>query len=66
MSQRIGIASLAESWEQVLDFFLLFKQSQGLSDRTLDDYRHHVPRFFKSTSANLADAKELRLAVIPP
>ena len=64
MSQRIGIASLGESWEQALEFFLLFKQSQGLSERTLDDYRDHVPRFFKLTGANLADAKELRLAVM--
>lgn len=42
MSHRIGTDLSVESWEQTLEFFLLFKQSQGVCERTLDDYRHHA------------------------
>lgn len=33
-------------WEEVLEYFLLFKKSQGLSKRTLSDYKSHVEKFF--------------------
>lgn len=52
------------SWKDVFEFFLLFKRSQGVSERTLDDYRDHIPRFFESTRADMSDSEALRMAVI--
>jgi len=34
------------SWEEALRGFLFWKQAQGISKTTLQDYRLHVIRFF--------------------
>ncbi|MTI85328.1 MAG: site-specific integrase [Firmicutes bacterium] len=36
-----------ENWEEAFQGFLLWKQAQGLSETTLDDYKKHVNLFFK-------------------
>lgn len=35
-----------ERWEDALQQFILWKQAQGLAERTLEDYRYHVSHFF--------------------
>ena len=58
-------------WEEVLEYFLLFKKSQGLSKRTLSDYKNHIKKFFafaveeKMIPRNsFGDYDVLRLAVM--
>ncbi|MGB9660859.1 MAG: tyrosine-type recombinase/integrase [Moorellaceae bacterium] len=48
---------------QALEEFLLYKQADGISQRTLDDYRYHVETFLK-TNANLTTYEALQKAVI--
>lgn len=45
--RRIDDRVLYETWQQALDDFILFKQGQGLSKTTIDDYQQHINRFFK-------------------
>ena len=35
-----------DTWEEALEAFLLWRRATGLSDRTIQDYRIHVSRFF--------------------
>jgi len=37
-------------WRECLKYFILFKKSQGLAERTLADYRYHIELFFNSTN----------------
>lgn len=39
--------ALPETWEEALQQFLWWKQSQNVSERTIEDYRKHVTMFFK-------------------
>jgi site-specific recombinase XerD len=65
MSRVRNVSTKAKSqWEETLDYFLLFKQAQGLAERTLSDYREHVKMFFKTTSASIEDYNALKLAVM--
>ena len=48
-------------WQDCLEYFLLFKKSQGLSEQTLEDYRSHLERSFKASEATLSDYDNLRL-----
>jgi len=48
---------------QALEEFLLAKQADGISKRTLDDYRYHVETFLKANS-NLTTYEALHKAVI--
>lgn len=42
-----GLFALSDfKWTEALADFLLFKQAQGIAERTLKDYRCHVTRFF--------------------
>jgi hypothetical protein len=43
------------TWQQVRDRYLLFKQAQGLSERTIEDARYHVTLFFERTGIHLGD-----------
>jgi hypothetical protein len=36
-----------ETWEKALQNFLWWKQAQGVSERTKQDYKIHVTMFFK-------------------
>lgn len=38
---------LPQTWEEALTDFLLWKQAQKVSSRTLRDYREHIMRFFR-------------------
>lgn len=49
--------------EDALEEFLLAKQADGISQRTLDDYRSHVGAFLKA-SPNLTTYEALQKAVI--
>ena len=51
-------------WEECLDYFLLFKKAQGLAERTLNDYKEHVQKFFNTTQASIEDYNGLKLAVL--
>lgn len=53
------------SWEKCLEHFLLFKKSQGLGERTLDDYQYHVNLFFKNSKlSSMGNYEALRLAIM--
>ena len=52
------------NWESSLDYFLLFKKSQGLAVRTLNDYREHVTQFFKVSGVDLDSYERLKLGVM--
>lgn len=36
-----------ETWQEALEQFIWWKQAGGLSERTVEDYRGHIERFFK-------------------
>jgi len=38
---------VSATWEEALQEFLFWKESQGLAERTITDYRKHVTQFFK-------------------
>ncbi|RYD05023.1 hypothetical protein N752_11710 [Desulforamulus aquiferis] len=37
---------LPENWQEALQQFIFWKQAQGLSERTINDYRYHVSQFY--------------------
>ena len=47
MAKVLRIQKEAVSPQQALEQFLLLKRAQGLSERTIEDYRYHVTAFFK-------------------
>jgi site-specific recombinase XerD len=52
-------------WEKCLEHFLLFKKSQGLAERTLNDYHYHVSQFFQNSRlSSMGNYEALRLAVM--
>jgi site-specific recombinase XerD len=52
------------SWQQVLDRHLLYKQAQGLAERTIEDVQYHVTLFFEKTGIKARDYESLRTAVL--
>ncbi len=44
--RKVSQAKDASSWEKAKQGFLFWKQAQGLSERTLFDYRKHLKQFF--------------------
>ncbi|CAB3391684.1 tyrosine-type recombinase/integrase [Kyrpidia spormannii] len=52
------------NWRDVLDEFLLIRRAEGLAERTLRDYRDHIPAFFKDAGDAWPDVKALRRAVL--
>ncbi|TCL72338.1 site-specific recombinase XerD [Hydrogenispora ethanolica] len=51
------------TFEEVYDRFILFKQSQGLADRTINDYRYHISNLFKTKNVDLKDIENLRFEI---
>ncbi|HHY37513.1 MAG TPA: tyrosine-type recombinase/integrase [Clostridia bacterium] len=52
-------------WDDVADYFLLFKRSQGVSQRTLEDYSYHLSLFLRRASlADIQDYESLRASVL--
>lgn len=49
-------------WEKWLNDFLLYKEAQGLAERTLKDYTTHVPRFFARYPNCTASQEDLQRA----
>ncbi len=52
--RKVSQAKDASSWEKAKQGFLFWKQAQGLSERTLFDYRKHLKQFFSPVSGMLA------------
>jgi integrase len=52
------------TWQRVLDRYLLFKQAQGLAERSIEDIRYHVALFFERACAQISDCEILRSAVL--
>ncbi|NPV70424.1 MAG: tyrosine-type recombinase/integrase [Firmicutes bacterium] len=53
------------AWEEVAEGFLLFKRSQGLAERTLEDLRYHTGLFLKAAGiAGTEDYECFRRAVL--
>lgn len=52
------------SWQEAMEYFVLFKRSQGLSERTIEDYRYHISHFFETAETSLGDYERLRLDVL--
>ena len=50
-----------KTWEEYFEEFLLQKQIEGLSPRTLEDYRYHINHFFNG--ANLEDWESIQKRV---
>ncbi|GFN22438.1 hypothetical protein TAMC210_07540 [Thermanaeromonas sp. C210] len=44
--QVVRLNPAPTTWREVLEEFILRKQAEGASKRTLDDYREHVTPFF--------------------
>ena len=49
--------------EEIYDRFILFNQSQGLVDRTIDDYRYHITNLFVTQKLDLRDYNTLKMQV---
>lgn len=48
MSRLINITpEITDNWQEIIDDFLLFKQAQGLAERTIADYEYHTSLFFE-------------------
>lgn len=58
-----GQGSRPTSWQEALRLFLLHKQAEGKSERTLQDYENHVTRFF-SRHPRAWDPGELQSAAL--
>ncbi len=41
---------IEDNWLEIMDNFILYKQAQGLADRTIEDYEYHISLFFKKYS----------------
>lgn len=50
-------------WETAFEEFLFFKKAEGVSSRTLEDYRYRVERFFSNYPDAFSDYRKLRLSV---
>jgi site-specific recombinase XerD len=48
------------TWEEYLQSFLLEKQVSGCRERTIEDYRYHLTRFFQGYGGDLQDFEALR------
>ncbi len=53
----VQIKNLYSNWEDALKGFLFFKQAQGISKTTLNDYKRHVEYFFKRYPDSWSDGK---------
>lgn len=59
------VESRTNSWERVLEEFLLLKKAEGKSDRTLKDYRYHITLFFtRFPNASLSNFDALRRSIL--
>lgn len=47
MSKVISLRNSKVTWGEALNQFQPWKQAQGISDTTLQDYKRHVHYFFK-------------------
>jgi len=57
------VTQVSVTWEEALRDFLFWKQAQGLSQTTLEDYVIHVNRFFKRYPSNW-QSEELKLSLM--
>ncbi len=48
------------SWSMVLEDFINFRKSQGISDRTIQDYRNYISTFFKRYPDSLTSEHKLK------
>lgn len=46
MAKRAIRKSVPKTWEEAMNGFLIWKQAQGISDRTKKDYNSHINYFF--------------------
>ncbi len=60
--QVLRLNPVSLTWEEALQEFLFKKQAEGVSERTLKDYRSHVSRFFSQYPEAWPD--KLKLAVL--
>lgn len=51
-------------WRESVEYFFFFKQSQGISERTLEDYKRHLKKFFEDIGTNIQDWENLKLSVM--
>jgi len=51
-------------WEEALHYFLVFKGAEGRSERTIQDYKSHIWRFFKRYPDSFQSGPPLRQAVL--
>jgi len=54
------------SWQDALEAFVFFKKANGISDRTIKDYRYHVGQFFSEypQAWSPQDVNKTRMAVL--
>ncbi|MHB1420987.1 MAG: tyrosine-type recombinase/integrase [Bacillota bacterium] len=52
-----------QSWQECIDEFLVVKTAEGLSDRTLNDYRWHVGHFFTLHPGSWGDYDHFRKSI---
>ncbi len=53
----VQVKNLNSNWEDALKGFLFFKQAQGISKTTLNDYKRHAEYFFKRYPDSWNDGK---------
>ncbi len=61
---RLKAHSLPASWEEALDLFLLWKEAEGRSATTLEDYRRTVSIFFRRYPGAWEGGQKLKEAVL--
>lgn len=62
-SKRYNQKVIPSTWEEAMQHFLLWKRAGALSDRTIDDYKVNITRFFNRYPGAF-DEKKLKSAII--
>lgn len=45
---KLSLSLQVPNFDEILEDFLTFKENQGKSERTVNDYRYHIQRFYKA------------------
>jgi site-specific recombinase XerD len=58
-----NVNNMTVTWEEAMEGFLFFKKANGLSQRTLSDYKEHIQYFFRRYP-NSWQSPKLKISVI--
>ncbi|RKL62997.1 site-specific integrase [Thermoanaerobacteraceae bacterium SP2] len=58
------VTQINTDWKECVNNFILLKSAEGLSQRTIDDYKYHLCHFFNKYGNVLDDYEALKKAVL--